>query len=227
MNPLVVVSGRVASAAPFKCKDNGSFESAQVDLERKLVDGFMNGSLNFLARLNQTPWYLEDGTGRVKVVGFEDAVGFYEALKEYVDISESEVVEVLKKLVSPNYSIEEASKVFDAEGSKVLHGSALNIGTSLTFVGEAVRDKAGNLMIQEPKEHPFMVFSGEGSFDKMVDKIKSDSEYGQTHHVSACYLEGFIFSTPRFSIGTITVAVAVMYGVDFIRRWKKKKSGNK
>ncbi|KFK43708.1 hypothetical protein AALP_AA1G162800 [Arabis alpina] len=112
---------------------------------------------------------------------------------------QDEVMERMFSIVSPE------------EGYKVLYGSALNIGTSLTFVGEAVRDKAGNLMIQKPKEQPFMVFSGEGSFDKMVDKLKSNSEF-------------YIFCSKIF--GTIALAVAVMYGVDFIRRWKKKNFGN-
>ncbi|XP_019090997.1 PREDICTED: uncharacterized protein LOC104743308 [Camelina sativa] len=86
---------------------------------------------------------------------------------------------------------------------KVICGHALNVGTSLTFVGEAVRDKAGNLMIQKSEEQRLMVFSEEGSFDKMVENMKSDSEF-------------YIFYSKIF--GTIAVAIVVMYGVDFVRK---------
>ncbi|CAH8252336.1 unnamed protein product [Arabidopsis lyrata] len=99
----------------------------------------------------------------------------------------------------------------------VLYGQALNIGTSMTVVGEAVRDKAGNLMIQKSKEQSLMVFCGENSFDKMVGNMKSNSEF-------------YIFYSKIF--GTVAVAVAVVYGVDFVRKvllpfvWKKKDLGN-
>ncbi|KFK43746.1 hypothetical protein AALP_AA1G167700 [Arabis alpina] len=219
-NPLVAVSGRVASVAPFNCKDNGPLESVfdvkvQLDGETKFVDGFLNGFINLLVGLNQSPLYLEDGTGRVRIEGGEDAVGFEDILKDYVcnipktvseveKFFESELEMVWKRFLSSMISL--------GECSKVLYGSALNTGTSLTFVGEAVRDEAGNLMIQKPPtEHDFMVFSGEGSFDKMVDKLKSNSEF-------------YIFYSKIF--GTIALAVAVMYGVDFIRRWKKKKNSD-
>ncbi|VVB09170.1 unnamed protein product [Arabis nemorensis] len=205
MNPLVVVSGRVASAAPFECKHNGPLgfvyeNKFEVDSDLKWVDGeLMDMSINVLLRAKQTPWYLEDNTGRVNVVVGYDAVGFSKILKEYVGLpnmkSESDFCEIILSA---------------KEGSKVVYRDALDIGRYLTFVGEAARDKAGNLMIQKPKEQPFRVFDGEGSFDKMVDKLKSNSEF-------------YIFYSKIF--GTVAVAVAIVYGVDFIR-WKKKNSGN-
>ncbi|CAA7032515.1 unnamed protein product [Microthlaspi erraticum] len=197
-NLLVVVSGRVGSAAPLECKHNGLLsvlleEKGNVDFEIELGDGSMiKKSLNFLLQQRETPWYLEDSTGRVNIVGAQSAIGFDATLNEYA--LNMPVSELLDKLVKP-------------EGFKVLqhscHERALAIGTTLTFVGEAVRDKAGHLMIQEPKKQPFMVFTGEGSFDKMVDGMMSDSET-------------YIFYSKIF--GTIAVAVAIMYGVDFIRR---------
>ena len=95
------------------------------------------------------------------------------------------------------------------------HEIALNIGASLTFVGEvrevhvpfvlffsgdvdhvreafywlwkvhvilflfvlqAVRDKAGNIMIQRPKDLSFLVFVGEDSFNKMVSDRESNAK---------------------------------------------------
>ncbi|CAL9215011.1 unnamed protein product [Arabidopsis halleri] len=73
-------------------------------------------------------------------------------------------------------------------------------------------------MIQKSKEQSLMVFSGENSFDKMVGNMKSNSE------------PFYIFYSKIF--GTVAVAVAVVYGVDFVRKvllpfvWKKKDLGN-
>ncbi|KAG7654311.1 E3 Ubiquitin ligase GIDE-type [Arabidopsis suecica] len=98
----------------------------------------------------------------------------------------------------------------------VIFGQALKVGTSLTFVGEAVRDKAGNLMIQKSKEQSLIVFSEESSFDEMVNNMKSQSEL--------CVILAKIF-------GSIAVAIAVVYGVDYARKvllpfvWKKKDLG--
>ncbi|CAA0204595.1 unnamed protein product [Arabidopsis thaliana] len=99
----------------------------------------------------------------------------------------------------------------------VIFGQALKVGTSLTFVGEAVRDKAGNLMIQKSKEQSLIVFSEESSFDEMVNNMKSQSEL--------CVILAKIF-------GSIAVAIAVVYGVDYARKvllpfvWKKKDLGD-
>ncbi|KAG7597052.1 E3 Ubiquitin ligase GIDE-type [Arabidopsis suecica] len=207
-NLLVVLSGRVASATTFNCKDDGPLgvvfdDTVQVGYETKLEDdGLINRSVNFLLQRKEAPWYLEDGTGRVNVVRAHDALGFDNTLKVYVEKSLGEFFE---SLLSPE------------EGSKVLYGQALKIGTSMTIVGEAVKDKAGNLMIQESKEQSLMVFSGENSFDKMVGNMKSNSEF-------------YIFYSKIF--GTVAVAIAVVYGVDFVRKvllpfvWKKKDLGN-
>ncbi|CAF2119271.1 unnamed protein product [Brassica napus] len=108
----------------------------------------------------------EDNTGHcVNVVGAESAVVFRDILNKYpLNITS---IEILKKLVKP-------------EGFKVLkyccHEIALNIGASLTFVGEAVRDKAGNIMIQRPKDLSFLVFVGEDSFNKMVSDRESNAK---------------------------------------------------
>lgn len=44
-------------------------------------------------------------------------------------------------------------------------------------------------------------------------------------NVVLCFCRFYIFYSKIF--GGIAVAVAVMYGVDFLRRWKKKNFGNK
>ncbi|CAN6810711.1 unnamed protein product [Brassica oleracea] len=207
-NILVVVSGKVGSAEPLNCKQGllSVFveEKAKVHFEIKLESGHLiKRSLNYLLQQKETSWYLEDNTGRVNVVEAESAVGFRDILNKYpLNIPSSEI---FKKLVKP-------------EGFKVLkyccHESALNIGASLTFVGEAVRDKAGNIMIQRPKDLSFLVFGGEGSFNKMVSHRKANAEI-------------YIFFSKV--CGTIVVAMAIMYGVHFVRKfllpfeWEKNK----
>ncbi|CAH2037711.1 unnamed protein product [Thlaspi arvense] len=187
---LVVVSGSVASAAPFVCKDNDILQ-AELHLKIKVEDGgFIDKTISYLLQRKETPWHLEDSTGRVNIVGAQDALGFDATLQKYR--LDRPAAEILDSLAKPEGAMVSAHS---------LYGRALNVGTFLTFVGEAVRDKAGNLMIRKPKEESFMVFSGEGSFDKMVNYIKSESE----HHLLFYKISA-----------TIAVALAVMYGVDLI-----------
>ncbi|EFH66317.1 hypothetical protein ARALYDRAFT_334745 [Arabidopsis lyrata subsp. lyrata] len=210
-NLLVLVSGRVGSAAPLDCKHNGLLgvlveETAKLDCKIELEGGgLIEKSLTFLLHQKETPWYLEDCTGQVNVVGVQDALGFNSILNKYV--FKMPASELLKTVVIP-------------DGTKVLkhncHGRALNIGTYLTFVGEAVRDKAGTVMIQRPKEQSFLVYSGEGSFENMVAELKS-----------------MVYIGLGKIIGTVGVALAVMYGVHCIRRvllpfeWEKEELRNR
>ncbi|CAH8389005.1 unnamed protein product [Eruca vesicaria subsp. sativa] len=204
-NLLVAVSGKVASATPFNCKhDNDSsgdvFEAKfEMGYETKLDNdgGLINKSHNFLFQIKDTPWYLEDSTGAlVKVVRAELADGYVDLLKPQFDMTLS-INEIFQRFENPQ------------EGSKVICRGALDTGTSLTIVGEAVRDEAGNLMIQKPKEQSFRIFNGEGSFDKMVANLKSNSEF-------------YFFYSKIF--GTIAVAIAVMKGVTFIRKVLRERS---
>ncbi|CAH8389112.1 unnamed protein product [Eruca vesicaria subsp. sativa] len=200
---LVVVSGKVASATPLNCKpDDASsgdvFEAKfEMGYETKLDDdgGLINRCHNFLFQIKDTAWYLEDGTGLVKVVRAELADGYVDILKPQFDFSL--IFEVFQRFHKPQ------------EGSKVIFRSALETGTSLTIIGEAARDEAGNVTIQKPKEQSFRIFSGEGSFDKMVGNLKSNSEF-------------YFFYSKIF--GTIAVAIAVMKGVTFIRRVLRERS---
>ncbi|KAF2597919.1 hypothetical protein F2Q68_00008950 [Brassica cretica] len=141
----------------------------------------------------------EDSTGLVKVVGAEFADGYVAAaMKPKSAIPRDEF---FKWFLKPP---EGSSKV-------VIYRSALDTGTFLTVVGEAARDEAGNLTIQKPSEHSFMVFGGEGSFDKMVGKLKSNSEF-------------YFFCSKIF--GTIAFAIVVFKGVSFIRRVLRERAEN-
>lgn len=205
-NLLVVLSGKVASATPFNCKHENDSSSGDVfeakfemGYETKKDDdgGLINKSHNFLLQIKETPWYLEDGTGLVKVVRAELADGYVDTLKPQFDMSS--MSEIFQRFENPQ------------EGSKVICRGALDTATSLTIIGEAARDESGTLSIQKPKEQSFMIFSGEGSFDKMVGNFKSNSEF-------------YFFYSKIF--GTIAVAIAVVKGVGFLRRVLRERSEN-
>lgn len=205
-NLLVVLSGKVASATPFNCKHENDSSSGDVfeakfemGYETKKDDdgGLINKSHNFLLQIKETPWYLEDGTGLVKVVRAELADGYVDTLKPQFDMSS--MSEIFQRFENPQ------------EGSKVICRGALDTATSLTIIGEAARDESGTLSIQKPKEQSFMIFSGEGSFDKMVGNFKSNSEF-------------YFFYSKIF--GTIAVAIAVVKGVGFVRRVLRERSEN-
>lgn len=114
-NLLVVLSGKVASATPFNCKHENDSSSGDV----------------FEAK--ETPWYLEDGTGLVKVVRAELADGYVDTLKPQFDMSS--MSEIFQRFENPQ------------EGSKVICRGALDTATSLTIIGEAARDESGTLSL--------------------------------------------------------------------------------
>ncbi|CAN6902254.1 unnamed protein product [Brassica oleracea] len=206
-NLLVVLSGKVASATPINCKhENGPLGAVvhevnlEMGYETKLDDdGIISKTHNILLQTKEAPWCLEDSTGLVKVVGAEFADGYVAAAMKPKSVIPRD--EFFKWFLKPP---EGSSKV-------VICRSALDTGTFLTVVGEAARDEAGNLTIQKPSEHSFMVFGGEGSFDKMVGKLKSNSEF-------------YFFCSKIF--GTIAFAIVVFKGVSFIRRVLRERAEN-
>ncbi|CAN7134234.1 unnamed protein product [Brassica rapa subsp. narinosa] len=187
---LVVVSGKVASALLWA--EMGCTETELGD------DGsaWITKSHNFLFQVKRCPWYLEDSTGVVKVVGAEAADDFLDTLTPHLDMSLSEI---FGSIVEPK------------QGSQTIFRASLDTGTSLTIIGEAARDEAGNLTIQNTNEQPFRIFSGEGSFDKMVANLKSNSEF-------------YFFYSKIF--GTIAFAIVVFKGVSFIRRVLRERADN-
>ncbi|KAG9457451.1 hypothetical protein H6P81_001959 [Aristolochia fimbriata] len=152
--PLVVsVSGRVGSDTPIDCSNSGlrgvivEETAEQHFLKHNDSGSWIQDSALMLSISKEVPWYLDDGTGRVFVVGAKGATGF--------------VLTV-------------ASEIFEESGRSLVRGTldylqglkmlgvkrierVLPTGTSLTVVGEAVKDDVGTIRIQRPHKGPFYV----------------------------------------------------------------------
>ncbi|KAM5563808.1 E3 ubiquitin-protein ligase SP1 [Rosa sericea] len=136
--PLVVaISGRVSSDTPITCEFSGLRGVVVEETDSALM----------LSMSKEVPWYLDDGTGRVHVVGARGATGF---------------------------SLPVASEVFEESGRSLVRGTldylqglkmlgvkrierVLPTGTSLSVVGEAVKDDIGTIRIQRPHKGPFYI----------------------------------------------------------------------
>ncbi|RWR95358.1 E3 ubiquitin-protein ligase SP1 [Cinnamomum micranthum f. kanehirae] len=152
--PLVVtISGRVGSETPITCEHSGlrgvivEETAEQHFLKHNDAGSWIQDSALMLSMSKEVPWYLDDGTGRVYVVGARGATGL--------------VLTV-------------ASEVFEESGRSLVRGTldylqglkmlgvkrierVLPTGTSLTVVGEAVKDDIGTIRVQRPHKGPFYV----------------------------------------------------------------------
>ncbi|XP_058077851.1 E3 ubiquitin-protein ligase SP1 [Magnolia sinica] len=152
--PLVVtISGRVGSETPINCEQSGlrgvivEETAEQHFLKHNDAGSWIQDSALMLSMSKEVPWYLDDGTGRVFVVGARGARGL--------------VLTV-------------ASEVFEESGRSLVRGTldylqglkmlgvkrierVLPTGTALTVVGEASKHDIGTIRIQKPHEGPFYV----------------------------------------------------------------------
>ncbi|XP_034227700.1 E3 ubiquitin-protein ligase SP1-like isoform X2 [Prunus dulcis] len=131
--PLVVaISGRVSSETPITCEFTGlrgvvvEETAEQHFLKHNDAGSWIQDSALMLSMSKEVPWYLDDGTGRVHVVGARGATGF--------------VLPVASEMLG----VKRIERV-------------LPTGTSLSVVGEAVKDDIGTIRIQRPHKGPFYV----------------------------------------------------------------------
>ncbi|CAA7032514.1 unnamed protein product [Microthlaspi erraticum] len=170
--PLVVaISGRVGSNAPFKCEHSG-IEAVFLEEKAKVLFGTrsIHGGLlrNFAERLvkpKEVPWFLEDGTGLINVVGAQYAKGFYDNLKEFM--LDEPPSELIKKLAKPEGYV----KILE----QTCLERVLELGKPLTIVGEAVKYSNGSLVIKRPTDGSFTFFDDLSSVDKMISLLESHS----------------------------------------------------
>ncbi|XP_078446795.1 E3 Ubiquitin ligase family protein [Wolffia australiana] len=164
--PLVVtISGRVGSEMPIKCERSGirgvivEETAEQHFLKHNDAGSWIQDSALMLSMSKEVPWYLDDGTGRVFVVGARTAAGL--------------VLTV-------------ASEIFEESGRSLVRGTldylqglkmlgvkrverVLPTGIPLTVVGEAVKDDVGTIRIQQPHKGPFYV--SPKSIDQLIGNL--------------------------------------------------------
>ncbi|XP_062144784.1 E3 ubiquitin-protein ligase SP1 [Alnus glutinosa] len=152
--PLVVtISGRVGSETPISCEFSGlrgvivEETAEQHFLKHNDAGSWIQDSALMLSMSKEVPWYLDDGTGRVHIVGARSASGF--ALPVGSEVFE----ESGRSLVRGTLDYLQGLKML---GVKRIE-RVLPTGTSLTAVGEAVKDDVGTIRIQRPHKGPFYV----------------------------------------------------------------------
>nr|KYP70672.1 hypothetical protein KK1_009900 [Cajanus cajan] len=150
--PLVIaISERVGSESPINCELSGLRgviveEMAQQRYFKNNNGSWIQDSATMLSTSKEVPWYLEDATGRVHVVGAQGAKDFILPVgSEAFQGSDQSLVRTLDYF----------------HGIKMLGVKrierVLPIGNSLTVVGEATKDETGTIRIQRPYNGPFYV----------------------------------------------------------------------
>ncbi|KAG7597025.1 E3 Ubiquitin ligase GIDE-type [Arabidopsis suecica] len=172
LNNTVVVFGTVGSTSTVEtmCKSAlGVFveETATVTYDRRNCVGLTREHESTLVNRKEVSWYLEDGTARVNVTNYQHAKGFDDILRTYS--STVPVSKHFKRLLS----VEEIT-ICDPDSCESWE-NVLEIGTPLTIVGAAGRDKDGNITIR----HVYQVFNKRIELKKLISKMESKSvNYG-------------------------------------------------
>ncbi|KAB2600770.1 hypothetical protein D8674_040357 [Pyrus ussuriensis x Pyrus communis] len=168
--PLVVgVSGTVCCENPIHCEFGGLRgvvvlqTASQRFLKRDEKGDWQTGYTLLLSECREVPWYLDDGTGRVNVVGATGASGFtFPASSGQFEQSrrchECEMNRLECETKRSLLGVQRTERV-------------LPIGISLSVVGEAVKDDVGTIRIQKPHEGPFYVSTK--SIDELIASHKN------------------------------------------------------
>ncbi|KAI5680334.1 hypothetical protein M9H77_01561 [Catharanthus roseus] len=152
--PLVVaISGRVGSDTPINCEYSGlrgvivEETAEQHFLKHNDAGSWIQDSALMLSMCKEVPWYLDDGTGRVHVVGARGASGLV------LTVGSEVFEESGRSLVRGTLDYLQGLKMLGVKRIERL----LPTGTPLTVVGEAVKDDIGAIRIQKPHKGPFYV----------------------------------------------------------------------
>ncbi|XP_004496072.1 E3 ubiquitin-protein ligase SP1 [Cicer arietinum] len=152
--PMVVaISGRVGCETPINCEFSGlrgvivEETAEQHFLKHNDAGSWIQDSALMLSMSKEVPWYLDDGTDRVRVVGARGATGFV------LPVGSEAFEESGRSLVRGTLDYLQGLKML---GVKRIE-RVLPVGTSLTVVGEAARDDVGTVRVQRPSKGPFYV----------------------------------------------------------------------
>ncbi|GER24797.1 E3 Ubiquitin ligase family protein [Striga asiatica] len=161
MLPLVVVSGKVGSDTPISCEHSSlqgvimEQTSEQYFLKHNDAGSWIQDSALMLSKCKEVPWYLDDGTARVHVVGARDATGLV------LTVGSEVFEESGRSLVRGTLDYLQGLKMLGVKTTE----RVLPTRASLTVVGEAVKDGTGPIRIQRPHKGPFYVT------DKTIDQL--------------------------------------------------------
>ncbi|XP_010418429.1 PREDICTED: E3 ubiquitin-protein ligase SP1 [Camelina sativa] len=162
---IVAVSGRVGSETPIKCEHSGirgvivEETAEQHFLKHNETGSWVQDSALMLSMSKEVPWFLDDGTSRVHVMGARGATGF--ALTVGSEVFE----ESGRSLVRGTLDYLQGLKML---GVKRIE-RVLPTGISLTVVGEAVKDDIGEFRIKKPDKGPFYV--SPKSLDQLISNL--------------------------------------------------------
>ncbi|RYR71907.1 hypothetical protein Ahy_A02g006113 isoform B [Arachis hypogaea] len=152
--PLVVsISGRVSSETPIHCEFSGlrgvivEETAEQHFLKHNDAGSWIQDSALMLSMSKEVPWYLDDGSDRVHVVGARGATGFV------LPVASEAFEESGRSLVRGTLDYLQGLKMLGVKRIEWV----LPVGTSLTVVGEAAKDDIGTIRIQRPHKGPFYV----------------------------------------------------------------------
>lgn len=150
---VVCVSGRVGSETPIKCEYSGlrgvivEEMAEQHFLKHNDAGSWVQDSALMLCMSKEVPWYLDDGTGRVYVLGARGATGLE------LTIGSEVFEESGRSLVRGTLDYLQGLKMLGVKRTE----RVLPTGTPLTVVGEAVKDDVGTVRIQRPHKGPFYI----------------------------------------------------------------------
>ncbi|XP_027116012.1 E3 ubiquitin-protein ligase SP1 isoform X2 [Coffea arabica] len=152
--PMVVaISGRVGSDTPINCEYSGlrgvivEETAEQHFLKHNDAGSWIQDSALMLSMCKEVPWYLDDGTSRVNVIGARGATGLV------LTVGSEVFEESGRSLVRGTLDYLQGLKML---GVKRIE-RVLPTGTPLTVVGEAVKDDIGTIRMQKPHKGPFYV----------------------------------------------------------------------
>ncbi|KVH94417.1 E3 Ubiquitin ligase [Cynara cardunculus var. scolymus] len=150
---VVTISGRVSSDTPINCEYSGlrgvivEETAEQHFLKHNDAGSWIQDSALMLSMCKEVPWYLDDGSARVYVVGARGAAGLV------LTVGSEVFEESGRSLVRGTLDYLQGLKML---GVKRIE-RVLPTGTPLTVVGEAIKDDVGTVRIQRPLKGPFYV----------------------------------------------------------------------
>jgi len=116
-------------------------------LKHNDAGSWIQDSAVMLSVSKEVPWYLDDGTGRVYMVGARSAAGLI------LTVASEVFEESGRTLVRGTLDYLQGLKMLGVKRTE----RVLPTGISLTVVGEAIKDDVGTIRIQRPHKGPFYV----------------------------------------------------------------------